>query len=267
MMASALYTGKVGHVRFQPFRHAFTYRVFSLLLDMDDLPDLSRRTWIFSHNRFNLLSFHDRDHADGVTAPKQWVLAQLRQAGYPATESWQIRLLCFPRMLGFVFNPLAIYFCADAGGRLQALLHQVSNTFGERHSYLMPVAAEGGIVQACAKTFHVSPFMPVDGSYTFRIEPPGDRLAIAIHHYGPEGDERLVATQQGTRSAITTRTLARAFLSHPLMTIKVVAGIHWEALRLWRKGAPFFRKPPPPVVALSAVRQTQPGLTIAESIL
>ncbi len=260
-MTSALYIGTVGHVRLQPFRHAFSYRVFSLLLDLDEIPALARRIGIFSHNRFNLLSFHDRDHGDGAGSPRQWALAQLRAAGYPAADDWQLQLLCFPRMLGFVFNPLAIYFCSDGAGRLQALLHQVSNTFGERHSYLLPATGNGKFVQACAKNFHVSPFMPVDGGYRFHVHQPGEKLALAIHYHGPDGADRLVATQSGDRQALTTGNLARAFLSHPLMTLKIVAGIHWEALKLWRKGAHFYRKPIPPVAALSA-----PPLIIAESV-
>ncbi len=261
MNSSALYTGKVAHVRLQPFRHAFSYDIFSLLLDLDDTPKLSKKIRLFSHNRFNLLAFHDKDHADGKSAPKIWVIDQLRAAGYAADESWHIRLLCFPRILGFVFNPLAIYFCSDAEGKMQALLHQVSNTFGERHSYLLAAGAPGKIVQACAKAFHVSPFMPVDGSYVFRIAPPDEKLDIAIHYRGPDGTDRLIATQTGVRSDITSAALFRAFCAHPLMTVKILAAIHWQAWRLWRRGAPFFRKPAPPARTVSA-----PVLTHAESV-
>jgi uncharacterized protein len=261
MMTSALYIGTVGHVRMQPFRHAFTYRIFSLLLDLDEIALLARRIPIFGHNRFNLLSFHGADHGDGQSDPKAWVLAQLQAAGYAPTDHWQIKLLCFPRVLGFVFNPLAIYFCADETGKCRALLHQVSNTFGERHSYLLPASGTGSIVQACAKSFHVSPFMPVDGGYRFKVAIPGEKLSVAIHYHGPDGTDRLIATQQGQRLPLTNRTLIQAFLGHPLMTAKIVGGIHWEALKLWRKGAPFFRKPAPPPRTISA-----PTFSIAESI-
>jgi uncharacterized protein len=261
-LASSLYVGTVDHVRLLPFRHAFSYRIFSLLLDLDERPALAARLKIMSHNRFNLLSFHDRDHGPGDgTDPKAWVLAQLQAAGFAADDGWTIRLLCFPRMLGFVFNPLAIYFCHDAGGTVQALLHQVSNTFGERHSYLLP-ATGAPVVQACAKNFHVSPFMPVDGGYEFDVPPPGDTLAVTIRYAGPDGATRLVARQTGQRVPLRAGTLLRALLGHPLMTLKIVGGIHWEALKLWRKGAPFFRKPAAPQNAVSLlprlVRKTIP---------
>jgi uncharacterized protein len=255
---SALYIGTVDHVRLQPFRHAFSYRIFSLLLNLDERARLGKKLRILSHNHFNLLSFHDRDHGAGDGSdPKAWVLAQLRAAGHDADTNWSIRLLCFPRILGFVFNPLAIYFCSDAHGTLQALLHQVSNTFGERHSYLLPVAAGDTVVQNCAKNFHVSPFMPVDGGYQFRIAPPAEKVSVTIHYTGPDGEDRLIARQNGLRVALTTRSLLKAVATHPLMTLKIVGGIHWEALKLWRKGATFYKKPPAPAYAVSV--QPLPG--------
>jgi uncharacterized protein len=251
-LTSALYTGTVDHVRLQPFRHAFSYRIFSLLLDLDERTRLHQKLKIMSHNRFNLLSFHDRDHGAGDGSdPKAWVLAQLSAAGFAPDARWTIRLLCFPRMLGFVFNPLAIYFCSDAAGTLRALLHQVSNTFGERHSYLLPVENSNAVVQSCGKNFHVSPFMPVDGGYRFSITPPAEKLAVTIQYFGPDGKDRLIARQNGVRAALTIGTLLKAVLMHPLMTLKIVGGIHWEAMKLWRKGAKFYRKPLPPVDAVS----------------
>ncbi len=247
-MSSALYIGSVGHVRLQPFRHAFSYRIFSCLIDLDDIPQCS----IFGHNRFNLMGFHNRDHGDGSNAnPKNWIITQLQKGGYAADDSWKISLLCFPRMLGFTFNPLAIYFCHDGSGLCRAILHQVSNTFGERHSYLLP-ATQTTIDQNCTKQFHVSPFMPVDGGYHFQLQPPGETLDIRIDYLAPDGTTRMIARQRGTRQNFTTTNLISAFVRHPLMTLRIVSAIHWQALKLWRKGATFYRKPVPPSQIVSS---------------
>jgi uncharacterized protein len=244
---STLYVGHVSHARLTPFRHSFRYRIFSLLLDLDALP----RARIFSHNRFNLLSFHDRDHGDGDGTPaKDWALAQLRAAGFAVDAGWTIKLLCFPRLWGFVFNPLAIYYCFDGSGACVATIQQVSNTFGERHSYILAADAEPGRAIA-RKVFHVSPFMPVDGLYRFRLPEPNAALHVMIKYMDTQGALRLVATQSGTARPATSANLLRAVFGHPLMTLKVVAAIHWQALKLWRKGATFYRKPAPPAQAVS----------------
>jgi DUF1365 family protein len=249
---SGLYTGLVTHTRLTPFRHHFRYRVFSLVLDVDEIGALARRLRLLSHNAPGLLSFHDRDHGDGSGMPvRQWVDAQLAAAGYET--GGRIRLLCFPRLLGFVFNPLAMYFCEDRAGRLMAILHQVSNTFGERHSYLLPVAPGDGLVsQTCGKGFHVSPFFPVEGGYRFRIAPPAERFAVHIRYAGSDGGDRMVASHIASRTELTDGAVLRAVLRHPLMTLKVVAGIHWEALKLWWRGATFHRKPAPPLAPVTA---------------
>jgi uncharacterized protein len=244
---SALYTGHVSHARLLPFRHQFRYRIFSLLLDLDDLPQAR----LFSHNRFNLISFYDKDHGAGDGTPiKHWVITQLCAAGYKADATWTIKLLCFPRLWGFAFNPLAIHYCFDSAGTIRATLQQVSNTFGERHSYILAYSSEPDRMQA-RKIFHVSPFMPVDGSYKFRLPVPEARLAVMIKYLNESGQTRLIATQTGAAAAITSATVWRAVCSHPLMTLKVVAAIHWQAIRLWRKGARYYRKPPPPIQSIS----------------
>lgn len=242
MSEACFYAGAVMHARLVPFRHTFRYRVFSMLIDLADMP----RAFGFAHNRFALLSFHDRDHGEGDGRPlREWALAQLRCAGFAADERWRIRLLCFPRLLGYVFNPLAIYFCEDGTGQIRALIHQVSNTFGERHSYVLP-ADDAQIRQRCDKRFHVSPFMPVDGGYRFDLDVPDEKLRIRIDNLAPDGSPRLVATQHGRRRPFNSATLFRLFAAHPLMTLKVMAAIHFEALRLWRKGARYHPKPAPP---------------------
>lgn len=241
-MTASLYIGHVSHIRLQPFRHGFRYRVFSLWLDLDYIP----QSLLFSHNRFNLLSFHDADHGDGLS-PKSWAVKHLQDAGYAADETWCINLLCFPRLWGYVFNPIAVYYCKDSDGTLQAMLYQVSNTFGEHHSYLLSVDNN-----ACEKTFHVSPFMPLDGDYRFKAPMPDKTLDLTIHYLDQNGDGRLTARQTGVQKPLNTRTILLAVISHPLMTFKVTAGIHWQAFKLWRKGARFFPKPPPPLHTVSS---------------
>jgi DUF1365 family protein len=253
-MESALYVGEVMHHRLRPKRHRFVYRTFSLLLDLDELPELDRRFRLFGHNRAALLSFRDRDHgaADG-TPPRAWAEAALARAGL-AECGHRIRLLCFPRILGYAFNPLTTYFCHRADGTLGAVIYAVRNTFGERHAYLIAVdpreAAAGLVRQSCAKGFYVSPFVPMEAGYRFRLRPPGPRFALAIRETDAQG-ELLVATQTARRVELSDPALAWALAAHPLMALKVVGGIHWEALRLWLKGAPLQARPAPPVQDVS----------------
>ena len=246
---SALYAGSVSHKRLSPFRHGFRYRVFSLCLDLDDMDALRGRLRLFSLNRWNLFSFHERDHGPGNGDPlRPWLDEQLARAGIDL-DGGQVRLLCFPRVVGYVFNPLSVWFCFHSDGDLRAVLYEVSNTFGERHCYLMPMAAkeEAGRVpiHGTVKRFHVSPFLEAAGRYEFRVAIPEERLAMAIAYAGPSGS-RMVARHAGRRLPLTDRTLARLFVTHPLMTLKVIAAIHWQALRLWLKGAKVRPHPSPP---------------------
>lgn len=248
-MTSALYHSRVMHKRLRPFGHRFSYRVFSLWLDLDALDETADRLRLLSHNRFNLFGFHNRDHGPRDGSPlRPWVDGVLAEAGIDLGGG-SVHLLCFPRILGYVFNPLSLYFCRDATGRLAAVLYQVGNTFGEQHCYLLPVSpdrpATAPIVQGCAKKFHVSPFIGMDAHYAFRLTEPDERLSILIRETVPEGP-LLVATMIGRRAPLTDGALLRAFVARPLMTLKVITAIHWQALRLWRKGATFHRRPPPP---------------------
>lgn len=256
---SALYFGRVMHKRLRPFVHRFDYRVFSLWLDIDAIGDLSRRLRLFSHNRFNVFSFFDKDNGPRNGRPlRPYVESALADAGIDLAGG-PIHLLCFPRVLGYVFNPLSIYFCRHADGGLLAILYEVTNTFGDRHSYLLPVdgvrePAEP-ITQSCDKVLYVSPFIGMTSQYRFRVKEPGERLSILIRQSVPEG-EQLLATLTGTRSRLRDRDLARAFVTHPLMTVKVIGAIHWQALWLWLKGATFHRRPAPPSEPVSSTLTT-----------
>lgn len=254
--ASALYRGTVVHRRYAPKTHMLRYRVFSLLADLDELPQLDRRLRLFGYNRWAPLSLHDRDHGPGDGRPlKQWVMDELAAAGIAA--GGPIRLLCYPRLWGYAFNPLSVFWCHRPDGSLAAVLHEVHNTFGERHCYLAAVdPAQGSaklVRQTAAKAFHVSPFLPMDLTYRFTLRPPGDKVAVGIDETDMEGRRVLHASFGGTRHPLTDREILRAVLRHPLMTVKVFAGIHWEALRLWRKGLKVYGHPgehPPPVTVV-----------------
>lgn len=234
MTTSGIYTGIVAHKRLRPRRHKLRYRVFALLLDLDELPGLSLR-WL-GINRGGLLSFHEKDHGDGGPL-RPWVAARLAEAGIVADGP--VRMLCYPRMLGYVFNPLTVYFCHRGDGRLAAIIHEVHNTHGERHAYVLP-AGEGTVRQSCAKDFFVSPFMPPDCTYNFTISPPGESVSVGIVETDADGT-LLTATFSGARSELDDAGLLRAVLAHPLMTLKVTAAIHWEAIKLLAKGLRLYR--------------------------
>ena len=259
---SALYDGVVTHQRLSPRRHRLRYRLFQLLIDLDEAPALDRRLRLFGYNRFALFSLYDRDHLAG----EDWALrgqltAMLRQAGIDFGGG-PIRLLCLPRVLGYVFNPLSLFYCHRPGGELAAVVLEVNNTFGERHCYV--VEARGGdVVRRCAKTFFVSPFLGLDMSYDFRLPIPGDRAATAILARGPDGAPVLAAAFSGERRALGDRELGRAFFAHPLLTLKVILAIHWQALRLLAKGVRLHPKPAPPGRAVTVVR-TEVDQAVAE---
>ena len=256
-LSSALYRGRVMHRRLRPKRHRLTYRLAMVLLDLDELEALDRRLRLFSLGRFNLFAFHSRDHGDGSAVPlKQQVARQLEQAGI-AFEDLKVSLLTMPRLLGFAFNPISIYYCADADERLVAIIYEVNNTFGQRHSYLLEVVVTPGALvhQTAPKRLHVSPFMTMDQTYAFRVLPPGERLALAITSRDAAGRIHS-AVLEARREPLSDAALLRTFAAMPLMTFKVVAGIGWEALMLWFKRVPVHPLPPAPTVALTVVRST-----------
>lgn len=238
---SALFLGHVLHRRARPRIHRLAYSMVSLLLDLEELDALSGRLRLFSRNAFNLYSFRDADHGDGSGKPLRMQVERLCATAGIELDGGPIRLLTMPRILGFVFNPLSVFFCHDRTDTLRAIIYEVNNTFGERHSYVIPVLDEAGTVhQNCDKRFHVSPFMPMDMRYSFRVTPPAERLKVAITVSDAIGPI-LVAVHSAQRHSLTDGALARALVSHPLQTAKVVVGILWEALKLWIKQVPIHR--------------------------
>jgi len=243
---ASIYFGDVVHVRSRPRRHRLRYGVFSLLIDLDQLAGFAERNRFFSRNRFNLYSFYDCDHGDGEMPLRSWVIAQLHSAGINLSGG-TVRLLCYPRVLGYVFNPISIFYCYFADGTIAALLYEVHNTFGERHVYLIPVDKPDAdcITHVCEKRLHVSPFIGMDARYHFRISQPGERLVVTINEVDAEGTF-LQASFVGHRAPASDAALLSGFMRYPLMTLKVIGGIHFEALKLWSKGLPIHKKPEPP---------------------
>lgn len=248
--AGFLYSSRVMHRRLVAPLYRFVYRLFYLLLDIDRIDELDRTLRLFSRNRFNLVSFHDRDHGAGQPGGLRAWAEQMLAAEGVRLDGGPIRLLCLPRLLGFAFNPIAVWYCEHRDGSLRAVIVEVRNTFGERHSYLI---ASGGRSLTYEgphekeKCFHVSPFMDLVGRYSFRFSEPGEKVMVRIHETR-EGAPLLDATLAGERAALTDARLLVQVAAMPWMTLKVVVGIHWEALKLWLRGARFHRKPEPPAL-------------------
>jgi hypothetical protein len=247
--AAALYLGEVMHARLKPIGHRFSYRVMSLLIDLDRLEEAGRQSALFAVNRAALYSFHEADHGerDGASL-RAYAGRRAAELGIDLAGG-KVLLLCYPRLLGYTFNPLSVYFCHRADGRLALIIYEVRNTFGDIHAYVLPVQpgelTAAGLRQAQDKLFYVSPFVEMAMRYHFRLTPPGEQVKLRILETDREGP-LLAATFSGRRAALTTSALLRTLVALPLVTFKVVAAIHWQALRLWLKGA---RLQPRPLAA------------------
>jgi DUF1365 family protein len=244
---SCIYESRVFHKRVRPKQHRLAYRVFYMLLDLDELDPMHRRLKWFSVNSFNIFSFFDRDHGPGNNEPlRPWVERQLAKADIDLGGG-RIRILCLPRILGYVFNPISVFFCYGADETLCAILYEVSNTFGQRHSYLAKISGDTRtpLKHSCEKRLYVSPFMEVTGHYHFTVKQPGEKLLVHIHQTDAEG-ALLDAWIKGARSPISDPALVNKLLRYPLLTVKVIGGIHWEALKLLTKGVGLKTRPSPP---------------------
>jgi DUF1365 family protein len=246
---AALYFGDVMHARLKPMGHRFTYRVMSLLIDLDRLDDADRTSRLFGVNRAALYSFHEKDHGERDGSSLRAYAQRCAAAHGIDLTGGRVELLCYPRLLGYTFNPLSVYFCHHADGMLALIIYEVRNTFGDIHSYVLPIAdgeqTDAGIRQVQDKLFYVSPFIEKAMRYHFRVSPPADEVKLRILETDSEGP-LLAATFHGRRTALTSRALLRSFVGLPLVTFKIMAAIHWEALRLWIKGARLVPRPKAP---------------------
>ena len=240
-MTSSIYNGTVIHKRFKPKIHFFKYKVFSLLIDLSELDILDKRINFFSYNKFNLISFFDKDHGerDGSSLIK-WVKKNLTNNQID-TEHIRIKLLCYPRILGYVFNPLSIFYVYNNDEKLISILYEVKNTFGEQHTYIFKVENDNLLQHNCVKRFHVSPFIEMDCNYFFRILKPAEKISVIIDQY-QSNEKILYASQDGKRTELTSSELIKSYLKHPLMTFKIISAIHFEAFKLWAKGIKFIKK-------------------------
>ena len=238
-MNSCIYNGEVTHTRFKPVRHFLKYKTFSLLIDLDEINLLDKSIGIFSHNKFNIFSFYDKDHGDRDGGNlKDWVISNLKK--FQINEKiTNIKVLCYPRILGYVFNPLSIFYCYEKD-KLVAIFYEVKNTFNEQHTYIFKIKNNEEIIQKCRKKFYVSPFMDMETFYNFKLLNPNDKLSVFIKQTDADGTI-LTATQTGDKKEFSYKQLAINFLKYPLMTIKIISSIHYEALLLWKKGA-IYRK-------------------------
>ena len=239
---SCIYIGSVIHKRFKPKKHFFKYNVFSLFLDLDEINELDQKIPFFSYNKFNILSFFDKDHGyrDGSSI-KNWLIHVLQKKNI-STINIKIKILCYPRIFGYVFNPLSIFFIYDADSNPIAILYEVKNTFGEQHTYVFKIDIKNKqILNNCKKKFYVSPFMDLESKYFFKVLIPNERLSVIIDQRDKEG-KLLFASQDGERVKLSSKNLLISYLKHPLMTLKIISAIHYEALKLWIKGIKLVKK-------------------------
>lgn len=227
------------HKRLRPKRHALSYRVFSMLLDTDELASGAAKRRLFSVNRFNLFAFHDKDHGPGTgVAAGAHARGLFAEAGI-GVEGGRVLILCYPRVFGYVFNPISVYYGFDKTGRLAGFIYEVNNTWGERRSYVAAAGqpSSGVYAQEAVKAMAVSPFASPNGRYGFRVTAPGDGLVLGIQFSDAAG--ALIKTHfKASAEPFADRVLAGLLFRFPLLTLKVIGAIHWEALKLWLKGVP-----------------------------
>jgi len=245
-----VFIGRTIHLR-PDGRSRFEYRLFSVLLDID-APGSSAPVLTFE--KPGLLSFYKKDHGDRSGAPLRLWAERTFEIGGVQLNGGPIRLLTMPRILGFVFNPISIYFGYGPDNRLRGVIYEVNNTFGETHCYVAAANENGAHRHRAEKRFHVSPFFGVSGAYEFTLSAPEDGFSLRIVKRQQDGPDH-VATWIAQRRPLTNASLLKAWLCSPLLTFWVVAAIHWQALKVWLRGARYHRKPLPPESLVTVAEQ------------
>jgi len=244
-LRSSLYECSVMHHRLAPKEHRFRHPVFMFFLDLDEIDRLSETLTLFSRNRFNAYSFYDRDHlAVAGQTTKHTILAWLKHEGVDVERSDRVFLLTFPRVFGYIFNPVSFYFCMRESGEPLCAVAEVGNTFGEYKRFLVPRTEDGSshlFTLSTPKEFYVSPFFDLDIRFEFRLRMPGERLAIHVNDH--DGTRRVLETSlTGRKRLLTNSCLAWFIVLYPLMTLKVILLIHWHACLLFLKRIPYIKK-------------------------
>ncbi|HVY89845.1 MAG TPA: DUF1365 domain-containing protein, partial [Hyphomonadaceae bacterium] len=242
-----LWFGRTAHVREQPFRRGFSHAIAMLEIDVDRLEEASRISPLFGVNRAAVIAFDEKDHGDRNTSVslRAWAEARLAEAGV-SLEGGAIRLVTFPRVLGYGFAPISLWFGHGPDGKFRGVIYEVHNTFGETHSYVSAFYPADVRVRS-DKEFFVSPFFDVSGQYRFTLRPPTggdveDRMELIVENLGPSGRQH-TASLKLRAAALTTPTILNWLVRMPISGIGVMAAIYWQALRLWLKGARYHVKP------------------------
>ncbi len=249
-LVSCLYRGEVVHRRLAPVRHELRYSVYNFFADIDELANLDKSLKFFSYTRFNIFSIDDRKFGPGDGTPiREYVWSHVKKSDV-GHDVAKVFMFCYPSVLGYVFNPLTVFYAFNSVGCLKLMIYEVNNTFGERHSYVIPVGETSH--QSCNKKFYVSPFNKVEGHYDFSIQTPDEELQLGIRLTNSEGP-CLNAWFAGKKLPLTDGALLKSFVSLPLLPFKIVGGIHWEAAKLWWKGMRLVKRPVPldPPISIS----------------
>lgn len=245
-MTPQILNAKVMHRRLFPKANEFIYGMYYLALPLSRLSTLADG-WRMGVDAPGIVSFHTKDHGgrDGGDL-RIWIDNILKKLNINGVEG-EVILVCLPRILGYVFNPVSFWLCHDKAGNLRAVLCEVNNTFGENHNYVcVPENGEiigPGIKMETMKVFHVSPFMPRDGHYDFRFSVTDKGLGVWIDYYDKNGNKQLLTSVTGTFQPMNRQSLRNAFWAHPLVTFKTIGLIHWQAVKLWVKGVKYVPKP------------------------